>query len=122
MTAAGVALNGGAVAPDELRKKSQMPRHTENMRALRAILTALTRETAWPQKNAISQNIDIALSYVEWTPALGAAATDTAARCFEVLQIVSRASSDADRQAAAMRDGLAAIDQLERGLDAATPV
>lgn len=98
-----------------------MPRHTENMKSLRAILGGLTRETAWPAKNTISQNIDIALSFVAWTPALGAAATDTAARCFEVLQIASRASSDTDKQAAAIRDGLAAIDELERVLDAAEP-
>ncbi|MET4632365.1 hypothetical protein [Kaistia defluvii] len=96
-----------------------MPRHTENMRALREILTGLTRETAWPQKNEVSRNIDIAMSYVAWTPAVGAAATDTAARCFEVLQIVSRASSDGAKRASAIQDGLAAIDELERVLDAA---
>ena len=92
------------------------------MRALRQILTGLTRETAWPQKNAVSQNIDIALSTIEWTPTVGAAATDTAARCFEVLQIVSRASSDEEKRSAAIYDGLAAIDELERVLDAAKPV
>jgi len=99
-----------------------MPRHTENMRALREILTGLTRETAWPQKNEVSRNIDIALSTIEWTPAVGAAATDAAARCFETLQIVSRASSDADKGVSAIRDGLAAIDELERIFDAAKPV
>lgn len=99
-----------------------MPRHTENMRALREILTGLTRETAWPQKNAVSRNIDIALSAVEWTPTVGAAATDTAARCFEALQIVSRASSDDEKRAAAIRDSLAAIDELELAFDAASPV
>ena len=58
------------------------------------------------------------MSHVAWTPAVGAAATDAAARCFEVLQIVSRASSGAEKRAVAIRDGLAAIDELERVLDA----
>ncbi|BCP52834.1 hypothetical protein K32_14510 [Kaistia sp. 32K] len=99
-----------------------MPQHTENMASLREILSGLTRETAWPAKNEISREIDIALSHVTWSPALGAAATDTAARCFEALQIVSRASSDDAKRAAAIQDSLAAIDELQRVLDAAEPV
>ncbi|WP_018184144.1 hypothetical protein [Kaistia granuli] len=96
-----------------------MPQHTENMASLRELLSGLTRETAWPAKNEISREIDVALSHVTWTPAVGAAATDTAARCFEALQIISRASSDDAKRAAALRDSLAAIDELERELDAA---
>jgi hypothetical protein len=99
-----------------------MAGHTENMEALRAILTTLTRETAWARKNEISQAIDVAFSTVTWTPALGAAATDAAARCFEAIQLASRAATaGTPEQDQAVRDALAAVDTLERALDAAAP-
>jgi hypothetical protein len=99
-----------------------MAGHTENMEALRAILTTLTRETAWGRKNEISRAIDIALSHVTWTPPVGAAATDAAARCFEAIQLASRvATAGSPMQEEAVRDALASVDALQKALDAAPP-
>jgi len=99
-----------------------MTGHTESMDAVRAILATLTRETAWERKNEISRAIDIALAHVTWTPAVGAAATDAAARCFETLRLASRAAtSGTPMQDDAAREALAAIDTLEQALDAAPP-
>lgn len=99
-----------------------MAGYSESMDAVRAILTTLTRETAWERKNEISRAIDIALAHLTWTPAVGAAATDAAARCFETLRLASRAATaGTPLQDEAAREALAAIDALETALAAAPP-